>query len=204
MSFDLNRDEGKVALTFIIVTFVLLVFLLPTCIVCWCWRYKLHKRKQEIKAKDAEIGFATPKKPGCRCCGCWLYCCRSCRGCCEPTRRVEMVTLPPASFPTPPIATQGVYGCQGGSSGNQFGWSKDMVVYNTGTPVITPTHGCSSQPVNFSNRWSSCNDGRLVLNGAGAISKFTPGAQTYGGIYPSMPSGISAGDQFLLNGRKLT
>lgn len=111
------------------------------------------------------------------------------------------LALPSPSFPGPPTATAGPYGCQGGSNGNQFGWSKDVMIYNTGTPVNTSSHGCSSQPVNFSNRWSSCNDGRLVLNGAGVVSKFTPGVQTYGGIYPS---GVSVGDQFMLNGRKGT
>lgn len=197
--FNVESKEGKIAIAFIVTAFVLLMTLITTCIVCWCWRYKLHKRKQEIKTKDAEIGIMTPRKPGCRCCGCWVYCFRCCRGCCEPPRRMEMVNpvqMPPASFPNPPTAT----GCQGGSGGNQFGWSKDVVIYNTGTPVNTSTHGCS-QPVNFSNRWSSCNDGRLVLNGQGVVSKFTPGVQTYGGIYPSMPSGMSAGNQFQLNGR---
>lgn len=141
------------------------------------------------------------KKPECRCCGCWVYCFRCCRGCCEPARKVQLTNPIPASatLPTPSMATGGSCGCQGNAGGNQFGWSKDVIVYNTGTPVTTTTQGCS-QPVNFSNRWSSSNDGRLVLNGAGVVSKFTPGVQTYGGIYPSMPSGISAGNQFQLTG----
>lgn len=204
-----NSVQAVVAIVFICFAFLLLVILIITCCVCWCWRYKLHKRKTEIKEKDAELGITTQKtkKPCCRCCGCWFYCCRGCHGCCQPsTKEVHVVpaatTPAPAAVVYPPEAPTAVVnppaaatttttatgGC--GCSGGNYGWSKDVYVYSTG-----PT----TQPVNFNNRWSSCNDGRLVLNGSGVVSKLTPG--TYGGIYPTMPSGVTASDQFLLRAK---
>ena len=192
-AFDPNRTEGIIAIAFIVLSFVLLVILLTTCIVCCCWRYKLHKRKNELKAKDAAQGIVTKRKSAgcCRCCGCWLYCCRCCRGCCESKPAQEdmvVVDVPPVPRAEP------------------FGWSKDVYVYNnSGPPAIGMGGGgggcgggCSSQPVNFNSRWSTGNDGRLLLNAGGIASKYqVPGAASYGaGIYPTIPA--ASNNQFVL------
>lgn len=135
----------------------------------------------------------------CRCCGCWLYCCRCCRGCCEPKPVQEdmmVVDVPPVPRASEP-----------------FGWSKDMYVYNnSGPPAIGVGGGggcgggCTSQPVNFNNRWSASNEGRLVLSTGGIASKYAPGAAGAiyggggggGGIYPSIPGAGLSNNQFVL------
>lgn len=187
------------AIGLLVVTCVLVLVLLVTLIVCCCWRYKLHKRKDELKARDQEQGVYTVKPKGCKCCGCWRYTCRSCRCCCVPSEPVQQVAT---AIVTPTGPTVG----GGGSQPQQFGWTKDAYVYNTGGAGTGGCSGkvvsgggmgptpCSSVPVNFNNRWSSSSDGRLILNGGGVVSRMTPGVQTYGGIYPSM----TGADQFQL------
>lgn len=135
-----------------------------------------------------------------------MYCCRCCRGCCEHKPAAhddQVVVVQPTEVP--PMT----HPC-GSRSNDQYGWSsKDVYVYNNGPATSAGCGGgavggggCGSQPVNFNNRWSSSNDGRLVLNGGGLASKVIPGASTYGGIYPTVPGGNSPNNQFMFQVRK--